>query len=172
MCVPLISYHWPSLANIYLKICFHNLTFMVRYYLRDNYSTIVNFVSLLYALYGEMFLLMIVHSIETSLFCNLVIIESIVTVTISYFLLVSSYSQTAAESSVFYCQCMNRNCSTGLPPLTAPLCQVYQRNDLNRIVLSQSVGPSCNLQQTVYAKSLAEGAAVSLSLVEYERERE
>ena len=145
---------------------------MVRYYLRDKYFTIVNIVSLLYALYGERFLLMIVHSIETGLFCNLVIIESIVTVTISYFLLVSSSSQTAAESSVFYCQCMNSNCSTGFPPLTAPVSQVYQRNDLNRIVLSQSVGPSCNLQQTVYAKSLAEGAAVSLSLVEYERERE
>ena len=49
---------------------------------------------------------------------------------------------------------------------------MYQRADLNKIILSQSVGPSCNLQQTVAAKKITEGAAVSLFLTEFERERE
>ncbi|XP_018013021.2 uncharacterized protein LOC108670080 [Hyalella azteca] len=57
-------------------------------------------------------------------------------------------------------------------PVSRYRCWVYQRADLNRILLSQSVGPSCNLQQTVHARSIREGAAVSLSLVEYEREHD
>ena len=49
--------------------------------------------------------------------------------------------------------------------------QVYQRADMNRLLMSQSVGPFCNTHQTVQMNKNSEGAAVSLYLVEYERER-
>ncbi|CAL4091856.1 unnamed protein product [Meganyctiphanes norvegica] len=59
-----------------------------------------------------------------------------------------------------------------LDPISRYRCWVYQRADINRIIMSQSVGPFCNLQQTVHAKTTYEGAAVSLYMIEYEREHD
>ncbi|RXG52715.1 hypothetical protein Avbf_15531 [Armadillidium vulgare] len=50
--------------------------------------------------------------------------------------------------------------------------QVYQRADLHRVMMSQSVGPSCNLDQTVDADNMTMGAAVSLDMIVYEREHD
>ncbi|KAB7494742.1 hypothetical protein Anas_07805 [Armadillidium nasatum] len=51
-------------------------------------------------------------------------------------------------------------------------CWVYQRADLHRVMMSQSVGPSCNLDQTVDADNITMGAAVSLDMMVYEREHD
>lgn len=48
--------------------------------------------------------------------------------------------------------------------------QVYQRSDLNRLMMSQSIGPFCNLNQDITSYNASEGAAVALELLEYERE--
>lgn len=50
--------------------------------------------------------------------------------------------------------------------------QVYQRADLNRILMSQAIGAFCDLKQDVTSWNYTEGATVALDMVEYERERE
>lgn len=51
-------------------------------------------------------------------------------------------------------------------------CWVYQRADLNRVLMSLSVGAFCHVKQDVVSISSREGAQVALDMVEYERERE
>ncbi|XP_012252118.2 uncharacterized protein LOC105683797 [Athalia rosae] len=51
-------------------------------------------------------------------------------------------------------------------------CWVYQRADLNRVLMSQAIGPYCDLNQDVTSSNYTEGAAVALELQEYERERD
>ncbi|XP_046618155.1 uncharacterized protein LOC124304135 isoform X1 [Neodiprion virginianus] len=51
-------------------------------------------------------------------------------------------------------------------------CWVYQRADLNRVLMSQALGPYCDLKQDVTSSTQTEGAAVALQLQEYERERD
>lgn len=49
-------------------------------------------------------------------------------------------------------------------------CWVYQRSDQNKIAMSMSVGPFCHVTQSEKSSNAREGAQVSLSLTEYERE--
>lgn len=49
--------------------------------------------------------------------------------------------------------------------------QVYQKADLNRLLMSESVGAFCHIKQDVSSYSASEGAQVSLVMEEYERER-
>lgn len=49
--------------------------------------------------------------------------------------------------------------------------QVYQRADLNRVLMSQAIGPYCDLKQDVTSWNFTEGAAVAIEMQEYERER-
>ncbi|KAG0432333.1 hypothetical protein HPB47_020913, partial [Ixodes persulcatus] len=49
-------------------------------------------------------------------------------------------------------------------------CWVYQRADLNRVLMSQSVGAFCNVRQDVTSSNYSEGAEVALDMIEYERE--
>lgn len=75
-----------------------------------------------------------------------------------------------------------------LDPFSKYRCWVYQRADLNRILMSQgkkpqmndffqllnvfsAIGPYCDLRQDVYSSNYTEGAAIHLDLQEYERER-
>ncbi|ODM98595.1 hypothetical protein Ocin01_08083 [Orchesella cincta] len=51
-------------------------------------------------------------------------------------------------------------------------CWVYQREDLNRVRMSLALGPFCSINQTVSSSNYTEGAAVSLIMEEYERERD
>ncbi|UYV68941.1 hypothetical protein LAZ67_6001730 [Cordylochernes scorpioides] len=51
-------------------------------------------------------------------------------------------------------------------------CWVYQRSDLNRVLLSQAVGAFCHIKQDVISGTSHEGAQVALSMVEYEREHD
>ncbi|XP_014250754.1 uncharacterized protein LOC106667362 [Cimex lectularius] len=51
-------------------------------------------------------------------------------------------------------------------------CWVYQRADLNRILMSQSLGAYCSLNQDVTSWNHTEGAAVAIDMIEYERERD
>ncbi|XP_068208102.1 uncharacterized protein udt [Palaemon carinicauda] len=57
-----------------------------------------------------------------------------------------------------------------LDPYSKYRCWVYQRADLNKVLMSQSVGPFCNMHQTVQGDG--PGAAVSIRMVEYEREHD
>ncbi|XP_066960494.1 uncharacterized protein udt isoform X1 [Macrobrachium rosenbergii] len=57
-----------------------------------------------------------------------------------------------------------------LDPYSKYRCWVYQRADLNKILMSQSVGPFCNMHQTVHGDG--PGSAVSIRMVEYEREHD
>ena len=50
------------------------------------------------------------------------------------------------------------------------LYQVYQRADLNKMLMSMSVGPYCDLNQDVDSKDYKHGAVVSLEMDENERE--
>uniref|UniRef100_A0A158P558 Uncharacterized protein n=1 Tax=Tetranychus urticae TaxID=32264 RepID=A0A158P558_TETUR len=50
-------------------------------------------------------------------------------------------------------------------------CWVYQRSDLNRVLMSMSVGTFCHGKQRVDSWNSSEGAQVSLDMIEYERER-
>lgn len=50
-------------------------------------------------------------------------------------------------------------------------CWVYQREDLNRLRMSLALGPFCSINQDVTSWNYTEGAAVSLIMEEYERER-
>ena len=59
-----------------------------------------------------------------------------------------------------------------LDPLSKYRCWVYQRADLNRVLMSQAVGAFCSLNQEVSSTNYTEGAVVSLDLIEYERERD
>ncbi|KAK9732321.1 hypothetical protein QE152_g12948 [Popillia japonica] len=59
-----------------------------------------------------------------------------------------------------------------LDPFSKYRCWVYQRADLNRIFMSQAIGPFCDLNQDVFSWNHTQGAAVALDLVEYERERD
>lgn len=43
-------------------------------------------------------------------------------------------------------------------------CWVYQRADLNRVLMSQAIGPFCDLKQDVTSQNYTEGAAVALEL--------
>ncbi|XP_067007041.1 uncharacterized protein udt [Anabrus simplex] len=51
-------------------------------------------------------------------------------------------------------------------------CWVYQRADLNRVLMSQALGAFCDLKQDVTSWNHSEGAAVALEMTEYERERD
>lgn len=59
-----------------------------------------------------------------------------------------------------------------LDPFSKYRCWVYQRADLNRVLMSQAIGPFCDLKQDVTSSNYTEGAAVALELQEYERERD
>ncbi|KAF5276552.1 hypothetical protein FQR65_LT03982 [Abscondita terminalis] len=59
-----------------------------------------------------------------------------------------------------------------LDPFSKYRCWVYQRADLNRVLMSQAIGPFCDLKQDVYSLNYTEGAAVHIEMVEYERERD
>lgn len=50
-------------------------------------------------------------------------------------------------------------------------CWVYQRADLNKILLSLSVGAFCHIKQDVQSGEAKEGAQIALTMQEYERER-
>lgn len=51
-----------------------------------------------------------------------------------------------------------------LDPFSKYRCWVYQRADLNRVLLSQAIGPFCDLKQDVASQNYTEGAAVALEL--------
>ncbi|XP_071443334.1 uncharacterized protein udt [Hetaerina americana] len=51
-------------------------------------------------------------------------------------------------------------------------CWVYQRADLNRVIMSQAIGAFCDLKQDVSSWNYTEGAAVAIEMQEYERERD
>lgn len=59
-----------------------------------------------------------------------------------------------------------------LDPLSKYRCWVYQRADLNRVLMSQAVGAFCHIRQDVTSSNYTEGAVVALDMVEYERERD
>nr|XP_018912067.1 PREDICTED: uncharacterized protein LOC109040545 [Bemisia tabaci] len=59
-----------------------------------------------------------------------------------------------------------------LDPFSKYRCWVYQRADLNRILMSQAIGPFCDLKQDVTSWNNTEGAAVAIDMTEYERERD
>ena len=48
--------------------------------------------------------------------------------------------------------------------------QVYQRADLNKMLMSMSVGPYCDLSQDVDSENATQGAVISLVMDENERE--
>ncbi|KAF7491483.1 hypothetical protein SSS_01040 [Sarcoptes scabiei] len=51
-------------------------------------------------------------------------------------------------------------------------CWVYQRADLNIILMSMSVGAFCHIKQDVRSGQATEGAQVALEMIEYEREHD
>lgn len=59
-----------------------------------------------------------------------------------------------------------------LDPLSKYRCWVYQRADLNRVLMSQAVGAFCHIRQDVTSSNYTEGAVVALDMLEYERERD
>lgn len=58
-----------------------------------------------------------------------------------------------------------------LDPLSKYRCWVYQRADLNRVLMSQAVGAFCDIRQDVTSANFTEGAVVAIDMTEYERER-
>lgn len=58
-----------------------------------------------------------------------------------------------------------------LDPLSPYRCWVYQRADLNRVLMSQAVGAFCHIKQDVTSWNYTEGAVVAIDMTEYERER-
>lgn len=59
-----------------------------------------------------------------------------------------------------------------LDPLSKYRCWVYQRADLNRVLMSQAVGAFCHIDQDVTSWNYTEGAVVAIDAVEYEREHD
>ncbi|XP_045474759.1 uncharacterized protein LOC123680752 isoform X1 [Harmonia axyridis] len=59
-----------------------------------------------------------------------------------------------------------------LDPFSKYKCWVYQRADLNKVLMSQAIGPFCDLNQDVRSFNYTEGAAVAIEMSEYERERD
>lgn len=59
-----------------------------------------------------------------------------------------------------------------LDPLSKYRCWVYQRADLNRVLMSQAVGAFCDVRQDVTSWNYTEGAVVAVDMTEYERERD
>ncbi|XP_058065303.1 uncharacterized protein LOC131214967 [Anopheles bellator] len=59
-----------------------------------------------------------------------------------------------------------------LDPLSKYRCWVYQRADLNRVLMSQAVGAFCHIHQDVTSWNYTEGAVVAIDMTEYERERD
>jgi len=51
-----------------------------------------------------------------------------------------------------------------LDPSSKYRCWVYQRADLNRVLMSQAIGAFCDLKQDVTSYNFTEGAAVALEL--------
>lgn len=51
-----------------------------------------------------------------------------------------------------------------LDPFSKYRCWVYQRADLNKVLMSQAIGPFCDLKQDVTSSNYTEGAAVALEL--------
>lgn len=49
-------------------------------------------------------------------------------------------------------------------------CWVYQRDDMNRVLMSQALGSFCDLSQDVTSWNYTEGAAVAIEMQEFERE--
>lgn len=58
-----------------------------------------------------------------------------------------------------------------LDPFSKYRCWVYQRADLNKVLMSQAIGPFCDMNQDVFSSNFTEGAAVAIEMQEYERER-
>ena len=52
-----------------------------------------------------------------------------------------------------------------LDPYSKYHCWVYQRADLNRVLMSQAIGPYCDIKQDVTSWNYTEGAMVALDLV-------
>ncbi|KAJ8866236.1 hypothetical protein PR048_032079 [Dryococelus australis] len=59
-----------------------------------------------------------------------------------------------------------------LDPFSKYRCWVYQRAGLNRVLMSQAIGPYCDLKQNVTSWNYTEGAVVAIDMTEYERERD
>ncbi|XP_065201413.1 uncharacterized protein LOC135832217 [Planococcus citri] len=59
-----------------------------------------------------------------------------------------------------------------LDAFTKYRCWLYQRSDLNKLMMSQAIGPFCSVRQDITSWNYTEGAAVALELQEYERERD
>merc|ERR1712131_417153 len=57
-----------------------------------------------------------------------------------------------------------------LDAFTKYRCWVYQRADLNKMMMSMSVGPFCSLYQEVDSKDWQAGAVVAMKMQENERE--
>lgn len=51
-------------------------------------------------------------------------------------------------------------------------CWVYQRADLNKVLMSMAVGAFCHIKQDVTSQDASEGAQVALTMSEYEREHD
>ncbi|XP_025415881.1 uncharacterized protein LOC112687406 [Sipha flava] len=51
-------------------------------------------------------------------------------------------------------------------------CWVYQRADLNRVLMSQAIGSFCDLKQDAFSNNYTQGATVAVEMTEYERERD
>ncbi|OAD53054.1 hypothetical protein WN48_10856 [Eufriesea mexicana] len=51
-----------------------------------------------------------------------------------------------------------------LDPFSKYRCWVYQRADLNKVLMSQAIGPFCDLKQDVTSSNYTEGAAVAVEL--------
>lgn len=51
-----------------------------------------------------------------------------------------------------------------LDPFSKYRCWVYQRADLNKVLMSEAIGPFCDLKQDVTSSNYTEGAAVALEL--------
>lgn len=58
-----------------------------------------------------------------------------------------------------------------LDALTKYRCWIYQRADLNRVLMSQAIGAFCDLKQNVTSWNYTQGASVAIEMQEYERER-
>ena len=57
-----------------------------------------------------------------------------------------------------------------LDAFTKYRCWVYQRADLNKMMMSMSVGPFCDINQDVDSKDWKTGAVVAIKMDENERE--
>lgn len=81
-----------------------------------------------------------------------------------------TYDQLDAFTK-YRCWVRMNNEASKLPKIIIGLfLKVYQRADLNKMLMSMSVGPYCDLAQDVDSGNWTEGAVVSLVMDENERE--